>query len=174
MTKLDSGKTMILGVDNQKTLLNISDSSENTLQFKENDVIECMPTKVFGNSITLDENSFVRKLDDDPNLPNKADLRTKISDVKIDGNYCIEAIILKVPERREIQTKNGESVLLSEIFVEDDSGQIWIKGWRNQARVIDKCSIGEIISVTAVNARSGLEGRVELNLSPFSVISKKN
>jgi len=174
MAKLDSGKTMILGVDNQKRLLNISDSSENTLQFKENDVIECMPSKVFGNSITLDENSFVRKLDDDPNLQNKADLRTKISDVKIDGNYCIEGIILKVPERREVQTKNGESVLLSEMFVEDDSGQIWIKGWRNQARLTDKCSIGEIISVTAVNARSGLEGRVELNLSPFSVISKKN
>ncbi len=81
---------------------------------------------------------------------------------------------MKVPERREVQTKNGESVSLSEMFVEDDSGQIWIKGWRNQARLIDNCSIGEIISVTGVNAKSGLEGRIELFLSPFSIISKKN
>lgn len=174
MTRLDSGETMILGADDQKQLFNISDSSEKMLQFQENDVIECMPTKVFGNSITLDENSFVRKLDDNSSIPNKSSLRTKISDVKIGENYCVEAIILKVPERREVQTKKGESVLLSEMFVEDDSGQIWIKGWRKQARFIDKCSIGEIISVTGVNAKSGLEGRVELILTPFSIITKKN
>jgi len=137
-------------------------------------VIECMPSKVFGNSITLDENSFVRKMDDDSKLPSKTDLRTKITDVKIGEDYCIEAIILKIPERRQVQTKNGESVSLSEMFVEDDSGQIWIKGWRNQARLIDKCSIGEIISVIAVNARSGLETRTELFLTPFSSITKKN
>ena len=174
IAKLDSGKTMILGVDKEKRMFNISDSSENTLQFKENDVVECMPSKVFGNSIALDENSFVRKMDDDSTIPNKAQIRTKISVVKVGGNYCVEAIILKVPERREVQTKNGESVLLSEMFVEDDSDQIWIKGWRNQARLIDNCSIGEIISITGVNAKSGLEGRIELFLSPFSIISKKN
>ena len=174
MAKLDSGETMILGADDQEQLFNISDSSEKMLQFQENDVIECMPTKVFGNSIILDENSFVRKVDDNSSIPNKSNLRTKISDVKIGGNYCVEAIILKVPERREIQTKNGESVVLSEMFIEDDSGQIWIKGWRKQARFIDKCSIGEIISVTGVNAKSGLEGRVELILTPFSIITKKN
>ncbi len=172
--KLDSGKTMILGTDKEKRMFNIYDSSENTLQFKENDVLECMPSKVFGNSITLDENSFVRKMDDDPTIPNKAQMRTKISDVKVGGNYCVEAIILKAPERREVQTKNGESVSLSEMFVEDDSGQISIKGWRKQARLIDNCSIGEIISVTGVNAKSGLEGRIELILSSFSIISKKN
>ncbi len=174
IAKLDSGKTMILGVDKEKRMFNISDSSENTLQFKENDVVECMPSKVFGNSITLDENSFVRKMDDDSTIPNKTQIRTKISDIKVGGNYCVEAIILKVPERREVQTKYGDSVSLSEMFVEDDSGQIWIKGWRNQARLIDNCSIGEIISVTGVNAKSGLEGRIELFLSPFSIISKKN
>lgn len=174
MAKLDSGETMILGADDQEQLFNISDSSEKMLQFQENDVIECMPTKVFGNSIILDENSFVRKVDDNSSIPNKSNLRTKISDVNIGGNYCVEAIILKVPERREIQTKNGESVVLSEMFIEDDSGQIWIKGWRKQARFIDKCSIGEIISVTGVNAKSGLEGRVELILTPFSIITKKN
>lgn len=174
MAKPESGKTMILGVDKNKRMLNISDSSENTLQFKENDVLECMPSKVFGSSIMLDENSFVRKLDDDSTIPTKTEMRTKISDVKVGESYCVEAIILKVPERREVQTKNGESVSLSEMFVEDDSGQIWIKGWRNQARLIDNCSIGEIISVTGVNAKSGLEGRIELFLSPFSIISKKN
>ena len=34
------------------------------------------------------------------------------------------------------------------MFVEDDTGQIWVKGWRNQARLIDKCELGEIVSIT--------------------------
>ncbi len=170
----ENGKKMILGVDKNKNLLNISDFSNSTNIFNEGDVIELMPSKVYGNSITLDDNSFVRKLDEDNTISSLSKLRTKINDVKVDENYCIEAIVLKVPERREVQTKSGESIALSEIFVEDDTGQIWVKGWRNQARLIEKCELGEIISITGLNARAGLEGRIELFLTPFSKITRKN
>jgi len=170
----ENGKNMILGVDNKRNLYNISDFSNSTSICVEGDVIECMPSKVYGNSITLDENSFVRKLDNDESIPSLSQLRTKINDVKIDKSYCIESIILKVPERREVQTKSGESILLSEMFVEDDTGQIWVKGWRNQARLTDKCELGEIVSITGLNAKAGLEGRIELFLTAFSKIIKKN
>ncbi|MCJ8305527.1 MAG: single-stranded DNA-binding protein [Nitrosopumilus sp.] len=170
----ENGKNMILGVDNKRNLYNISDFSNSTSICVEGDVIECMPSKVYGSSITLDENSFVRKLDNDESIPSLSQLRTKINDVKIDKSYCIESIILKVPERREVQTKSGESILLSEMFVEDDTGQIWVKGWRNQARLIDKCELGEIVSITGLNAKAGLEGRIELFLTAFSKIIKKN
>ena len=170
----ENGNKMILGVDKDKKLFNISDFSNSTNIFSEGDVIELMPSKAYGNSITLDDNSFVRKLDDDEKILSLSKIRTKINDVKVDGNYCIEAIVLKVPERREVQTKTGESIALSEMFVEDDTGQIWVKGWRNQARLIETCEIGEIISITGLNARSGLEGRIELFLTAFSKITKKN
>jgi len=170
----ENGKKIILGVDKNKNLLNISDFSNSTNIFIEGDVIELMPSKVYGKSITLDDNSFVRKLDDDNTISSLSKLRTKINDVKVDENYCIEAIVLKVPERREVQTKSGESIALSEIFVEDDTGQIWVKGWRNQARLTEKCELGEIISITGLNARAGLEGRIELFLTPFSKITRKN
>ncbi|MEK6817862.1 MAG: single-stranded DNA-binding protein, partial [Thermoproteota archaeon] len=170
----ENGKNMILGIDNKKNIYNITDHSNSTSICNEGDVIECMPSKVYGNSVTLDNNSFVRKLENDESIPSLAKIRTKINEVKVDGNYCIESIILKIPERREIQTKSGESVLLSEMFVEDDTGQIWVKGWRNQARLIDKCELGEIISITGVNAKAGLEGRIELTLTAFSKITKKN
>ncbi|MGH1520925.1 MAG: single-stranded DNA-binding protein [Nitrosopumilus sp.] len=173
MTSTENGKCMILGVDDKKNLYNITDISNSTDICNEGDIIECMPSKVYGNSITLDENSFVRKLDNDETIPSLSKIRTKINDVKVDHNYCVEAIILKVPERREVQTKTGESILLSEMFVEDDTGQIWIKGWRNQARLVDKCELGEIVSITGLNAKAGLEGRIELFLSPFSKITKK-
>jgi replication factor A1 len=170
----ESGKNLILTVDNKKNLYNISDFSNSTSICVEGDIIECMPSKVYGNSITLDDNSFVRKLDNDESIPSLSQLRTKVNDVKADGNYCIEAIILKVPERREVQTKTGESISLSEMFVEDDTGQIWVKGWRNQARLIDKCELGEIVSITGLNAKAGLEGRIELFVTAFSKITKKN
>lgn len=173
ISKNDSGTSLILGIDNKKNFFNVSDLSQN-LELKEGDVIECMPSKAFGNSITVDENSFVRKIDDDDSIPTKSGIRTKISDIKVGEIYCIEAIILKIPDRKEVQTKTGETVSLSEMFAEDDSGQIWIKGWRNQARLVDKCSIGEIVSITGLTAKSGLEGRIELFLTPYSVISKKN
>ena len=170
----ENGNNMIIGIDKKNNLYNISDFSNSTSICDEGDVIECMPSKIYGNSITLDENSFVRKVDDDDSIPQLSQARTKIKDVKIDSSYCIEAIILKIPERREVQTKTGESILLAEMFVEDDTGQIWVKGWRNQARLIDKCELGEIISITGLNAKSGLEGRVELFLTSFSKITKKN
>ncbi|MBL7001359.1 MAG: single-stranded DNA-binding protein [Nitrosopumilus sp.] len=174
ISETENGKKMILAVDNKKNVYNISDFANSTSVCVEGDVIECMPSKAYGNSITLDENSFVRKLDNDESIPSLSQLRTKINDVKVDGSYCIESIILKVPERREVQTKSGESIALSEMFVEDDTGQIWVKGWRNQARIIDKCELGEIVSITGLNAKAGLEGRIELFLTAFSKITKKN
>jgi replication factor A1 len=85
-----------------------------------------------------------------------------------------EGIILKASEKREVQTKTGETIMLAEMFVEDDSGQIWIKGWRNQAILLDGFSVGEVISVTPVNAKAGLEGRTELFLTRFSTVTKKS
>ena len=170
----DGDKTVAIGIDIKKNMVYMSDSSKMLDSVNTGDVVECMPSKVFGNSITINHDSFLRKIDDDKSIPPLSSLRTKISEVKSGNDYCVEAIILKEPEKREVQTKTGETILLSEMFVEDDSGQIWIKGWRNQAILLDGHSVGEIISVTAVNAKAGLEGRTELFLTPFSSIVKKN
>ena len=170
----DGSRTIAICIDNNKNMVYMSDSSKMLDSVSIGDVIECMPSKVFGSSITINHDSFLKKIDDDESIPPLSDLRTKISEVKSGNDYCVEAIILKEPEKREVQTKTGETILLSEMFVEDDSDQIWIKGWRNQAILLDGLSVGEIISVTTVNAKAGLEGRTELFLTPYSVIVKKN
>jgi hypothetical protein len=169
----DSGKKMILGVDSKRNMLKITDVAEKIKLFKEGEVIESMPSKAYGNSIILDDDSFVRKVEDE-NIPSVSELRTKISDIKIGDDYCIEAIILKKPERREVQTKNGESIALGEMYVEDDTAPITVKGWRDQARLLDNFSIGEIVSITGLTAKSGLENKIELFLTAFSSIKKKN
>ena len=173
-TKSDSGNTLILGVTKDRKLVSIADTAQITKELAVGDVIECMPSKVYGNSITLEGDSFVKKIDE-KNIPMLSELRTKIKEIKpADTLYCIEAIILKTPEKREIQTKAGETILLSETFIEDDTGQIWLKGWRSQARLLEQFTQGEIITVTAVNAKPGLEGRTELFLTAYSVITRKN
>ena len=174
LIKNDSGNILILATDQNKKLVNITDYAGVSKDLKIGEVVEYMPTKMYGNSVTLENDSFVRKINDEQ-FPSIDDLRTKIRDLKPNDNiYCVEAIILKIPERREVQTKTGESVSLSEMFIEDETGQIWLKGWRNQARMLDQFSQGEIITVVGVTAKAGLEGRTELFLTPFSNITKKN
>jgi len=173
MKRNDGGKTVAMGIDNKKNTVYLTDSSNMLDSISAGDVIECMPAQVFGNAVTINNNSFVRKIDDE-SIPQLSSLRTKISDIKSGNNYCVEAIILKEPEKREIQTKAGENIVLGEMFVEDDSGQIWIKGWRKQAGLIEGFSVGEIISITTVNAKPGLDGKIELFLTPYSTITKKN
>jgi replication factor A1 len=173
ISKNDSGKNMILGVDAKRNMFKISDSVEKIKLFNVGEVIECMPSKLYGNSIVLDDDSFVRKVEDDT-IPSVSELRTKISDIKVGDDYCIEAIILKKPERREVQTKTGELIALGEMYVEDDTGPIFVKGWRDQARLLDKCSIGEVVSITGLTAKTGLENKMELFLTAFSSINKKN
>jgi len=173
ISKNNAGKNMILGVDSKKNMFKITDSVEKIKLFNVGEVIECMPSKLYGNSIVLDDDSFVRKVEDDT-IPSVSELRTKISDIKIGDDYCIEAIILKKPERREIQTKTGELIALSEMYVEDDTGPIFVKGWRDQATLLDKFSIGEVVSIAGLTAKTGLENKIELFLTAFSSINKKN
>lgn len=174
LIKNDSDNILILATDQNKKLVNITDNAGVSKDLKIGEAVEYMPTKMYGNSVILENDSFVRKINDEQ-FPSIDDLRTKIRDLKPNDNiYCIEAIILKMPERREVQTKTGESVSLSEMFIEDETGQIWLKGWRNQARMLDQFSQGEIITVVGVTAKDGLEGRTELFLTPFSNITKKS
>ena len=171
--KNNAGNNIGLAIDKEKKLVRITDASNTIINFVKDDILECMPSKVFGNTIQIDQNSFVRKIDDE-SVPTTSDIRTKIANISEGNDLSVEAIILKNPERKDIQTKNGENIQLSEMFVEDDSGQVWIKGWRQQADLMDNLTLGEIITIIGVNARPGLEGKLDLVLTSYSKIIKKN
>lgn len=173
ITGTEAGNTMALGCDKDGRLITVTDSAQVLSGYTDGQVIECMPSKAYGSSIITDADSFVRKLDDDGSIPTKEGLRTKVTDLKVGQIYCIEVIVLKVPDSREIQTRAGGAVMLAEMFVEDDTGEIWVKGWRGQARLISSCKAGEVVSVTGVLCKAGLEGRTELSLTGTSTITKK-
>ena len=151
--KDQSGSITGLAIDKSKKIVRITDVADTIGSFTKDDILECMPSKIFGNTIQIDQDSFVRKIEDD-SIPTISEIRTKITDVTEGNDYSVEAIVLKAPERKEIQTKNGDNVQLSEMFVEDDSGQVWIKGWRQQADLMDNFTLGDIITIIGVNAVS--------------------
>ena len=171
--KDQSGNTTGLAIDKSKKLVRITDVANTIGSFVKDDILECMPSKIFGNTMQIDQNSFVRKIDD-KHVPTVAEIRTKIIEVSEGNDYSVEAIVLKAPERKDIQTKKGDNIQLCEMFVEDDSGQVWIKGWRQQADLMDNFTLGDIITILGVNARPGLEGKLDLVLTPYSKIIKKN
>ena len=171
--KDQAGNTTGLAIDKSKKLVRITDVANTIGGFVKDDILECMPSKIFGNTMQIDQDSFVRKIDD-KTVPTVAEIRTKITEVSEGNDYSVEAIVLKAPERKDIQTKNGDNIQLSEMFVEDDSGQVWIKGWRQQADLMDSFTLGDIITILGVNARPGLEGKLDLVLTPYSKIIKKN
>ena len=171
--KDQAGNTTGLAIDKSKKLVRITDVANTIGSFVKDDILECMPSKIFGNTMQIDQDSFVRKIDDNT-VPTVAEIRTKITEVSEGNDYSVEAIVLKAPERKDIQTKKGDNIQLSEMFVEDDSGQVWIKGWRQQADLMDSFTLGDIITILGVNARPGLEGKLDLVLTPYSKIIKKN
>ena len=141
--KDQAGNTTGLAIDKSRKLVRITDVANTIGSFAKDDILECMPSKIFGNTIQIDQDSFVRKIDDET-VPTVAEIRTKITEVSEGNDYSVEAIVLKAPERKDIQTKSGENIQLSEMFVEDDSGQVWIKGWRQQADLMDSYTLGDI------------------------------
>ena len=167
--------SMVLGVDADSHFMFIADTTNKISNFAPDDVVELVPTSEFGNSITLDSTSYVHKVEGvESNIPTLKSLYTTIGSIKVGNTYVVKAIVLKVDERREIQTRAGNTVELAEMYVGDSSGEIWVKGWRAQADLVAKCKTGEIYEITGLNARPGLEGRTDLMLSAYSSMTRKD
>ena len=170
--RAEPGPSMVFGVDAKGETVRVKDASGITNAYGEGETIECMPVKAHGNMITLDgETSYAVKAEGE--FPTIDKILTKIGSVSGGAEgCCVKAIVLSISDRREIQTKSGEQVPLGEMLVEDQTGQIMIKGWRRQARLVEACALGDIIQVTDLSARAGLEGRTDLVLGPYSKITK--
>ena len=168
----ESGPSMVFGVDAGRNMLRVLDTEGITNGYGPGDAIECMPVKAHGNVITLEgQNSYAIKTEGE--FPALEDVITKVGSIKAgDEGRCIKVIVLNISDKREIQTKSGEQVALGEMLVEDQTGQITVKGWRAQARLVGSCALGEIVQITDLNARQGLEGRTDLVLGAYSVITK--
>lgn len=171
MSEGERGGTMLLCVDTDRTMYFVMDAAAHCGECQDGDVVECMPTTSYGKSVTLNQDAYLRRLEDDDAIPRLSNMKTRLEDARPGGDYCVEVVVLQPPEMRDIQTRSGETIQLSELFVGDDSGEIKIKGWRRQARLANSCKIGERYVITGINGRQGLDGSTDLMLTAYSTIT---
>lgn len=138
-------------------------------------MVECVPSRVFGNAITLSkEDSYVRVIDDDPSFPKLEKFETKIKDIVATSEptpVVVEAIVLQAPESADVSTKTGEMVPVSSTLLGDDTGEIRLVGWRVQSSQVGKLSVGDRIRVIGATAGAGRENKPELTLRSYSSIA---
>lgn len=137
-------------------------------------IIECIPSRIFGSSVIISkDDSYIRIMEDDTSFPRLSKLESKIKDIQVSENpYILEAIVLQAPNTTEVNTKSRESVLLTDTFIGDDTGEIRLLGWRDQSSFVNKLNVGDRILVIGATANNSREGKVELTLKPYSSITK--
>ncbi len=144
------------------------------LEINEDDIIECFPSRVLGNTIDiLSQDSYIQVLNEDKNIPLSASLETKIKNIEVSNKvYIIEAIVLQSPNTMDINTKSGETIAVTDTIIGDDTGEIRLVAWRETSNILRSFNIGERVKIKAVTATTNKEGKIELTLKPYSNISK--
>jgi replication factor A1 len=164
-------ESFALAVDRAKHLFTIVMDEPFVEQLKVNSIVECVPSRIYGTTLLLQEDAYVRVSDDDPSFPDAILLECKIKDVKPSQDlYFLEAITLSAAKVQDIQTKDGNSVRYAEIMLGDDTAEVRLVGWRETVSMIANLSIGQRIKVYGVMAYTGRDGNTELRLKPFSSI----
>lgn len=160
-----AGRSLILTVDN--TLTSSDSLGPGTM-------IECVPSRIFGNSVVLSkDDSYIRITDDDKSFPKLEKFEKKIKDIQASQDPCIvEAIVLQAPETTDVNTKTGETVSVASTLLGDDTGEIRLVGWRNQSAAVAKLNVGDRIKFSGVTAANGRDGKAELTLRPYSSVTK--
>ena len=144
------------------------------LEVNENEILECFPTRVLGNTIEISsQDSYIHILNEDKNIPLSTSLESKIKDIEASNKiFFIEAIILQPPNTMEINTKAGETVPVTDTIIGDDTGEIRLVAWRDSSNLLKGFNIGERIKIKAASATTNKEGKTELTLKPYSNITK--
>ena len=158
------GKSYLLSIDNK--LFDI--------HFETDDIIECYPNRVLGNTIEITgQESYVQILKEDKDIPKSDQFESKIMEVdSMNKPYVVEVIVLQNPNKMDVNTKSGEIVSVADTIVGDDTGEIRLVGWRESSGLVIDLKIGERVRILGVNAASGKEGNIELSLKPYSNIMK--
>ena len=161
------GNTAFLAVDSTGNFVRLAiDSALINEPLHPDTMIECVPSRIFGNSFILNkEDSYVRVIEDDESFPRSSSLESKIKEIKVsDSPYILEVIVLQSPNSTDVTTKNGEVVSVSDTLIGDDTGEIRLVGWRQQSAEVRNLVVGDRVRVLGASATRGLSGQTELTL----------
>lgn len=171
--KTSKGIISCLAVDRLRKyfILNI-DSNLLTSEIRQNSTVECIPSRIFGNSIILSaEDSYIRMIDDDSSFPLATMLESKIKDINSTQDPILtEAIVLQTPNETEVNTKSTEVVPLAATMIGDDTGEIRLVGWREQSSEVRKLNVGDRVKIAGATVNSRIGSKQELTLRQYSSV----
>jgi hypothetical protein len=152
-------------------ILNI-DSNLLTSEIRQNSTIECVPSRIFGNSIVLSaEDSYIRLIDDDSSFPLASVLESKIKDIDYTQDPILtEAIVLQTPNETEVNTRSTEVVPLAATMIGDDTGEIRLVGWREESSEVRKLNVGDRVKIAGATVNSRIGSKQELTLRQYSSV----
>jgi ssDNA-binding replication factor A large subunit len=159
--------------DGKITTLRI-DSSLLKTSLRSDTVIQCIPSMILGNQITLSrDDSFISEIEDDSSFPSIELLETKIEDItNSDRPYLIEGIVLQTPTISTITTRNGENISLAETMLGDDTAEITLLGWRDLSGLVTDLKVGERMKIRGVVTSTSRDGKLQVSLKSYSSIQR--
>ena len=161
-----------VGIDKDKNIayVNLQGIAKSD-KIKLNSVIDCIPSRIFGNMIFLKEDSYLELVENN-SFSTLEECISKIKDIQTVGNsYIIESIILQQPNTTQVNTKNGELVSVTDTLIGDDTGEIRLVGWRDSSPQLEKLKVGDRIRIIGAILNTGREGKLELTLRKDSSIN---
>jgi len=170
-----TGNVASLAVDKSGKFLHLTiDTALLNSPLNYDSMIECIPSRIFGNSLILNkDDSYIRVIEDDESFPKMSVFESKIKDVEMsDSPYILEAIVLQSPNVTDVNTKNGEVVPVSDTIIGDDTGEIRLVGWRNQSSSVTNLVVGDRIRILGATGNKGMGGKMELTLKRDSSLIK--
>jgi len=160
-----------IGIDKNKNLVYVTLEGLKSEKVTSNSVIDCIPSRIFGNMVFLKEDSYLELVEND-SFPRVEECISKIREIHTVGNsYIVESIVLQQPNSTQVNTKNGELVSVTDTLIGDDTGEIRLVGWRDSSNDLEKLKVGDRIRVMGAVLNTGREGKLELTLRKDSSIS---
>ena len=160
-----------IGIDKNKNLVYVTLEGLKSDKVTSNSVIDCIPSRIFGNMVFLKEDSYLELVEND-SFPRVEECISKIREIHTVGNsYIVESIVLQQPNSTQVNTKNGELVSVTDTLIGDDTGEIRLVGWRDSSNDLEKLKVGDRIRVMGAVLNTGREGKLELTLRKDSDIS---
>ena len=160
-----------IGIDKNKNLVYVTLEGLKSEKVTSNSVIDCIPSRIFGNMVFLKEDSYLELVEND-SFPRVEECISKIREIQTVGNsYIVESIVLQQPNSTQVNTKNGELVSVTDTLIGDDTGEIRLVGWRESSNVLEKLKVGDRIRIMGAVLNTGREGKLELTLRKDSDIS---
>jgi hypothetical protein len=130
--------------------------------------IECIPSMILGYTVYIDEDSYVRVVEE------YIEVRpTKIADIKEEGRlYVVEGVILAT-SMNDMVLKDGRSALYASMLIGDDTSEIRVTAWDKQSDSIKGLNIGDRVRIYgAIAKRRGTSDNdgYELVIRPYTII----